>query len=63
MKWNSLARGATRWWSAPARFPTTSLASLRKTVLSQYSRVNPWLQQESLRAQTEPADQVVLRTR
>ena len=36
MKGNSLSRGATRWWSAPARFPTCPLALLRKSVLSQY---------------------------
>ena len=37
MKWNSLSRGATRWWSAPARFPTSPLALLRKSVLTSTS--------------------------
>lgn len=63
MKWNSLARGATRWWSAPARFPTPPLALLRKAALNQYVVTNPWLQQAPLREQTEPSSPGALRTR
>jgi hypothetical protein len=43
MKWNSLVRGATRWWSAPTRFPTAPLAALRKAALNHYTGANPWL--------------------
>jgi hypothetical protein len=63
MKWNSLTRGATRWWSAPARFPTPALPVLRKAVLSQYWAANPWLQQAPLRAQPAPSTPAALRAR
>jgi hypothetical protein len=53
MKWNSLVRGATRWWSAPTRFPTTPLAALRKAALNQYKDANPWLHHATGRTNAE----------
>jgi hypothetical protein len=47
MKWNSLAQSATRWWSAPARFPKTPLSQLRKAVLGQYAATEAWLHQHT----------------
>jgi hypothetical protein len=38
-----LTRGATRWWSAPARFATAPLTLLRKTVLDRYTANDAWL--------------------
>jgi len=53
MKGNSLSRGATRWWSAPARFPTCPIALLRKSVPSQYVATDPWVHQAPNRAHVE----------
>jgi hypothetical protein len=49
MKWNLLARGATRWWSAPARFPTAPLALVRKAVLHRHAAHETWLHQPQAR--------------
>jgi hypothetical protein len=41
----SLARRATRWWSAPARFTAETIAMLRSTSTPRAGVQNRWLTQ------------------